>query len=81
MSVKKERTTNPAEGELQQLSELFNASVGSGDLGLQIELIRPATGVGAPALPTPGAEGPVEVLEAASARLAEAAPTVAGRPS
>ena len=32
-------------------------------------------------LPTAGAEGPVEVLEAAAQRLAEVTPTGAGRPS
>ena len=36
--------------------QLFNASLGSSDLGLDLQLIRPASGVGQPALPTPGAE-------------------------
>ncbi|MFT6863321.1 MAG: hypothetical protein ACJAVK_001882 [Akkermansiaceae bacterium] len=36
--------------------QLFNARVGSSDLGLDLQLISPASGVGQPALPTPGAE-------------------------
>jgi hypothetical protein len=36
--------------------QLFNARVGSSDLGLDLQLIRPASGVGQPALPTPGAK-------------------------
>ncbi len=40
-------------------AQLFNASVGSSDLGLELQLIRPASGIGQPALPTPGAENSV----------------------
>lgn len=36
--------------------QLFNARAGSSDLGLDLQLISPASGVGQPALPTPGAE-------------------------
>ena len=39
--------------------QLFNARVGSSDLGLELHLISPASGVGQPALPTPGAENSV----------------------
>ncbi len=39
--------------------QLFNARVGSSDLGLDLQLISPASGVGQPALPTPGAENSV----------------------
>jgi len=39
--------------------QLFNASIGSSDIGLDLQLISPASGVGQPALPTPGAENSV----------------------
>lgn len=39
--------------------QLFNARLGSSDLGLDLQLISPASGIGQPALPTPGAQNSV----------------------
>ena len=47
------------EGSNSICVHLFNAVVGSSDLGLDLQLIRPETGIGAPALPTPGAQNSV----------------------
>lgn len=45
-------------------ARLFNSAIGSSDLGLDLQLIRPATGVGQPALPTPGAANSVFAADA-----------------
>lgn len=47
------------EGTNTVSAQLFNARASSSDLGLELHLIQPATGVGQPALPTPGAENSV----------------------
>ena len=39
--------------------QLFNARIGSSDLGLDLYLTSPASGIGQPALPTPAAENSV----------------------
>ncbi|MFT5410081.1 MAG: hypothetical protein ACI9NC_002808 [Verrucomicrobiales bacterium] len=45
--------------------QLFNSRAGSSDVGLDLQLISPASGVGQPALPTPGAENSVFAAAAA----------------
>jgi len=47
------------EGTNTVSARVFNRGVNSSDLGLDLHLISPATGVGQPALPTPGAENSV----------------------
>ena len=47
--------------------QLFNSSTGSSDCGMDFELIRPATGVGAPPIPTPGATNSTFATNAAPA--------------
>jgi hypothetical protein len=44
--------------------QLFNANIGSSDLGLDLQLISPASGIGQPALPTPGAANSVFAADA-----------------